>query len=177
MHPSPRHAGPRSDGAVMRPVGGASEPPDSSRPNPLSTPKPSGWSLFLGFFRQILWECPIECARFRGERQFISVILYLLHPIPSALLKKNPRTSDPHTRRRAPGHFRARLGAILLSCEKVLTLGEGTDHNKHIYQTALRELGWTGLRGTLTPTVSPTVEPDPDNAGGGKAGAIQAVLQ
>ena len=35
---------------------------------------------------------------------------------------------------------------------------------------ASRELGSTGLRGTLfyDKILSPTVEPDPDNAGGGK---------
>ena len=34
--------------------------------------------------------------------------------------------------------------------------------------TAMRELGVTGLRGTLAVSAGPTVEPDPDNAGGGK---------
>ena len=37
-----------------------------------------------------------------------------------------------------------------------------------------RELGGTGLRGTLFESASPTVEPDPDNAGVGKL-LIQAV--
>jgi hypothetical protein len=60
-------------------------------------------------------------------------------------------------------------GLIFLTYGAAVTI----DEKPNIKRWLIRELGETGLRGTQCIVRGPTVEPDPDNAGGGNTAAVK----